>query len=109
MTNLDLACNRSRKDANGEYPTDFFSVVCWGKTAEIICERFAKGDQIIVYGRMESRKYDAKDGSKRTAWEVQVEGFEFCGPRSNAAESSSDPAPAAASEPADAASTDVPF
>lgn len=79
VVNLDLACNRNRKDADGNRQTDFFSVNVWGKLAEIVCQHCVKGDQIIVYGRMESRKYTAKDGSNRTAWEVQADGFEFCG------------------------------
>lgn len=83
VLNLDLACNRSRKDANGEYPTDFFDAVLWGKSAEFAAERLNKGDQIIIFGRMESRKYEDKQGNNRIAWELQAEGFEFCGKRGN--------------------------
>lgn len=112
MLNLDIACNRNRKDANGDYPTDFFSVVLWGKTAEIVSEHFDKGDSIIVSGRMESRKYEDKNGNKRTAWELQADGFDFCGPKSSGskADNSSAPASAPADEPAaDDSESEVPF
>lgn len=32
---------------------------------------------------MESRKYEDKQGNNRIAWELQAEGFEFCGKRGN--------------------------
>lgn len=83
VLNLDLACNRSRKDANGEYPTDFFNAVLWGKSAEVVVECLGKGDLIIVFGRMESRKYQDKQGNNRIAWELQAEGFEFCGKKNS--------------------------
>ena len=82
VLNLALACGRSRKDANGEYPTDFFDVILWGKPAETAASHLGKGDQMIAYGRMESRKYQDKNGNNRTAWELQAEGFEFCGTKS---------------------------
>ena len=55
---------------------------------------------------MESRKYEDKSGNKRTAWELQAEGFEFCGSKSSApAESAAPDVPA---DPAPA-NNDVPF
>lgn len=78
VLNLDLACDRSRKDADGNRPTDFFSVNVWGKLAEVVAQHCGKGDTIIVSGRMESRKYTDKNGNNRTAWELQAESFEFC-------------------------------
>ena len=48
---------------------------------------------------MESRKYEDKNGNKRTAWELQAEGFEFCGPRSSAASQDASPADDSAAAP----------
>lgn len=70
VLNVTLACGRSRKDANGEYLTDFFDVILWGKPAETAASHLGKGDQMIAYGRMESRKYQDKNGNNRTAWEL---------------------------------------
>lgn len=108
VLNLDLACNRSRKDANGEYPTDFFNAVLWGKSAEFAAEHLNKGDQIIVSGRMESRKYTDKQGNNRISWEIQVDEFDFFGKRGNntsAANTTADSTPDFA-EPDD---SDAPF
>ena len=38
---------------------------------------FAKGDGIVVEGRLESDTYDAKDGTKRTKWGITVDTVEF--------------------------------
>lgn len=78
VLNVDLACNRNRKDEQGNYPCDFFSVSFWGKTAETVAQHCGKGDTIIATGRMESRKYTDKNGNNRIAWDVQADGFEFC-------------------------------
>ena len=62
---MSVAVQRSRKDQDGNYPTDFFECTFWGKLAENAAKFFHKGDQIIVRGRMESRKYEDKNGNKR--------------------------------------------
>lgn len=59
--------------------TDWFDCTAFGKTAEVIDKFLRKGSEVIIEGAMESRKYEAKDGSKRTAWGIRVERFEFCG------------------------------
>ena len=74
-----LAVQRSRKDTNGEYPTDWIDVVFWGKTAEHASQWFHKGDMAIVRGRLESRDWEDKNGNKRRSWEVQAESIDFCG------------------------------
>lgn len=74
---VNLAVQRSRKDNNGAYPTDFIPCVFWGKTAECVHKFFAKGDMILVHGRLESRKWQDKNGNNRVSHEVQVEGFDF--------------------------------
>lgn len=77
-----LAVQRSRKDQNGEYVTDFAPCVFWGKTAEHVTAWFHKGDMAIVRGRLESRKWQDKDGNNRVSWEVQAETIDFCGAKS---------------------------
>lgn len=62
--------------------SDFIDCVAWGKTADTIQKYFAKGREILVQGRMESREWNDKQGNKRRSWELQVDHFEFCGPKS---------------------------
>lgn len=89
VLNIDLAVKRGRKGPNGEDLVDFPSIVFWGKIAETVGANFKKGDPIVVYGRLESRKYQDKNGNNRTAWEVQADGFEFELARNTPADSAS--------------------
>lgn len=77
-----LAVQRSQKDQNGEYMTDWVDVVFWGKTAEHVTAWYHKGDMAIVRGRLESRKWQDKNGNNRVSWEVQAESIDFCGSKS---------------------------
>ena len=72
-----LACDRDYADGQGNRETDFYDCVAWRKTAETIANNLAKGRQIGVYGRFQSRTYDAKDGGRRKVWELQVDRFWF--------------------------------
>ena len=77
VISFSLAVRRSFKNANGEYDTDFINCVCWGAAAETIAKHFRKGDGITVDGEIRMRKYSDKDGNNRTAFEINVNGFEF--------------------------------
>lgn len=70
VTSFNLAVNRDFKNANGEYETDFINCVAWRGTAEFICKYFQKGSSLCVVGSIQTRKYEDKDGNKRTAVEV---------------------------------------
>lgn len=56
---------------------DFINCVAWQKTAEFISQYFHKGSKIVVEGRLQTRSYDAEDGSRRFVTEVVVEQSEF--------------------------------
>lgn len=77
VTSFNLAVNRDFKNANGEYETDFISVVAWRGTAEFICKYFQKGSSICVVGSIQTRKYEDKDGNKRIAVEVVASEAKF--------------------------------
>ena len=62
-----------------EKETDFFTVVFWRQAAEFVCKYFSKGQEILVQGEMQSRKYEDKEGNNRVAWEVKADRVEFCG------------------------------
>lgn len=72
-----LAVDRNFKNANGEKETDWINIVVWGKQAETIANYFKKGDEIIVTGSIQVRSYDDKQGNKRYATEINVNGFSF--------------------------------
>ena len=76
VVSFSLAVDRRQK---GE--TDWFQVTVWDKLAELCNEHLRKGRQAAVRGRMQSRTYEAQDGSKRTSWEVVAEDVQFLGGR----------------------------
>ena len=51
-------------------PQRFHDVVCWGRTAEVVCQYLKKGRLIEVTGREHERTYTARDGSERTVEEI---------------------------------------
>lgn len=77
VLSFDLPVQRDFKDQNGEKQTDWIPVVVWGNNAEFLVKYGEKGRSIIVTGRLQSRKYNDKSGSQRTAWEIQADNVYF--------------------------------
>ena len=78
ICSFQLASDRSMTKGK-EKQTDFIPCVSFGKTAEFISKYFSKGEMAIISGQLQSRNYEAQDGSKRTAYEVYVKECHFCG------------------------------
>ena len=71
VASFGLAVNR-RYQQNGEWQevTSFFDVTAWGTLGENIAASIAKGQRVIVYGRLEQRSWETQEGEKRTKIEV---------------------------------------
>lgn len=76
VCSFTLAVDRDYKNGD-EKVADFFTVTAWRGTAKFVSSYFAKGRMAIVEGSMESRKYEDKEGNKRTAWDVQAKNVYF--------------------------------
>lgn len=74
---FSMAVQRRFKNAEGEYEADFLNCVAWRKTAEFVHQYFAKGKKIAVVGNLQSRSYEAQDGTKRYVTEVVADEVEF--------------------------------
>lgn len=85
---------------------DFFDCTAFQQAGAFVSKYFAKGDGIIVSGRMESDKYKDKDGNNRTTWGITVEDVEFPLGKGKAESSSTVPSEA---NPAVANDGDLPF
>ena len=75
VASFTVASNERYKDAAGEWqdgPTSFVRCNAWRELAEHAAESLSKGDRVVVTGIMRQRDYEAKDGTKRTVWEVAV-------------------------------------
>lgn len=74
-----IACERSYTKPGEQRQSDFVDIVAWGKTAEFICKFFRKGSMIAIDGSLQTRHYQGKDGSNRTAVEVVASNISFAG------------------------------
>lgn len=73
-----IAVNRRFKNQQtGQQETDFINIVAWRQLAELCGKYLAKGRKVSVCGSIQTRSYEAKDGSKRTAVEVVADEVEF--------------------------------
>ena len=61
----------------GEPTADFINIVVWGKLAENCANYLKKGRLAAVSGRLQSRSYEGKDGTKRYITEVVATRVEF--------------------------------
>lgn len=77
IAKFTIAVNRSYKNAEGKYDADFINCLAFDKRAETISQYFAKGQRILIRGRIQTGSYDAQDGTKRYTTEVLVEDFGF--------------------------------
>ena len=82
VVNFGIATNRVWKDKDGQkqQQAEFHNVVAFGKTAELVHQYMKKGSSMFVEGRLQTRTWDAQDGSKKSRTEVVAENIQF-GPR----------------------------
>ena len=83
VTTFSLAVERNETGADGNRATDFISVVAWEKTADFIGKYFNKGDQMLIEGRLQVRKWQDTNGANRYATEVIVNRVHFCGSKNS--------------------------
>lgn len=81
VTTFRIAVDRSYVKSGEERQADFFDIVAWRYTAEFICKHFRKGSLIAIDGSLQSRTYQAKDGSNRYVVEVVADNASFTGER----------------------------
>ena len=78
VVTVRIAVDRDRVNKEtGEREADFFDVVAWRGTCDFLVKYFAKGDPIVVDGRLQSRNWTDKDGNKRTSIEIVAENLYF--------------------------------
>ena len=76
VSTLNLATTDQWTDkATGEKKelTEWSRVIVWGKTAEALQEYLLKGKQVLVEGRLQTRKWTDKDGVERYTTEVKAD------------------------------------
>lgn len=78
-----IAVNRMGTNANGEREADFINCVAFNKQAENLARFIKKGNMIGVEGKLQTRRYQAADGTNRVATEVIADAVHFLESRSN--------------------------
>lgn len=79
VVNFTIAVNR-RHAKDGQQECDFINIVAWRQLADLCAKYLAKGKKVAVVGAIQTRTYEAQDGSKRTAFEILADEVEFLSP-----------------------------
>ena len=76
VTTFTLAVERDFQRGE-EKQTDFIDIVAWRGTADFVHRNFRKGQLVAVTGRLQSRKWEDREGNKRVSFEVVAEEVHF--------------------------------
>lgn len=76
VLSFTLAVGRKYSNS-GEKETDFINCQAWRGSADFLSQYARKGDMIGVEGRIQTRSWNAPDGSKRYATEVIANSVEL--------------------------------
>ena len=78
-----VAVARRYTNASGEREADFVNIVVWKALAENCHKFLKKGSKAAVVGSLQSRTYDAPDGTKKYVTEVVADEVEFISTKNN--------------------------
>lgn len=72
VTSFSVATNRNWTDSSGmkQEQVEFHNIVLWGKLAEIAGQYVSKGSKLFIEGRLQTRSWEAQDGTKRYRTEI---------------------------------------
>lgn len=126
VANVSIATSESWKDkTTGEQQdrTEWHRVVFFGRLAEIVSEYLRKGSQVYVEGRLQTRKWQDKEGHDRYTTEIVANEMQMLGSRGSGAgsdnytpssnesapQAADAPGPAPGAGPGDNFDDDIPF
>jgi len=102
VANVNIATAESWRDKESgqqQERTEWHRIVFFGRLAEIVGEYLKKGSQIYVEGRLQTRKWQDREGQDRYTTEIVASEMQMLGSRSSGGTADFDQRPAA-SEPA---------
>ncbi|MBP9869546.1 single-stranded DNA-binding protein [Patescibacteria group bacterium] len=75
VCNFSIATSTQWNNAQGQKQerTEFHPIVAWGKLAEICTQYLGKGRKVYIEGRLQTREWEAQDGSKKQRTEIVAE------------------------------------
>lgn len=114
IANISIATSETWKDKSGEKQekTEWHRVTFFGKLADVVGQYLVKGSQVYVEGRLQTRKWQDKDGQDRYTTEIIADRMQMLGGKGQASQDASEPAaekPAKAPSKFDDLEDDIPF
>jgi single-strand DNA-binding protein len=97
------------KDGQKGERTEWHRVIVWGRLAEICGQYLAKGREVFIEGRLQTRSWEDRDGNKRWTTEVIASGMQMLGGGRGAREEGGGAAPEEPPLEPTAPDEDVPF
>jgi len=82
VARFNVATSENWTDKNGQKQerTEWHRMVVWGKLGEVCGKHLAKGRQVYVEGRLQTRQWEDQQGQKRYTTEVVAGTVQFLGP-----------------------------
>ncbi|MBR6073478.1 MAG: single-stranded DNA-binding protein [Bacilli bacterium] len=77
MLTINLAVQRSFKNEDNIYETDYLRCILWNALAEHTCEYCRKGDLVGIKGRIQTRSYEDEDKNIKYITEIIVDRISF--------------------------------
>jgi single-strand DNA-binding protein len=110
VCNFSVATSEKYTDKNGQRQevTEWHNVTMYRKLAEIAGQYLKKGSQVYLEGKIQSRKYQGKDGIERTAYDIIANEMKMLGGNSQATQEQPKHQQATAA-PVEDMADDVPF
>ena len=115
VCNFSIATSETWNDRNGQRVerTEWHNITMYRKLAEIAGQYLRKGSQVYLEGRIQSRKYQGKDGIERTAYDIIVNEMKMLGGGNSdqqaQAETPTPPSRQATDAPVNDIDGDIPF
>jgi single-strand DNA-binding protein len=82
VANFTLATTDSwTKDGETQERTEWHTIVAWAKLAEICGQYLTKGRQVYIEGRIQTRKWEDRDGNTRYTTEIVAQNMQMLGSR----------------------------
>jgi single-strand DNA-binding protein len=85
VTNFSIAVNyRRRINEVSQDETEWFNIVCFGKTAENVNKYLTKGQRVYIEGRFQSKEYSDQEGNQKKSFEVIASDIKFLNTKAEA-------------------------
>jgi single-strand DNA-binding protein len=110
VANFSVATSETwKKDGEKQERTEWHNVVAFDKLAEIITQYLVKGSQVFIEGKLQTRKWQDKDGKDRYTTEIVANSMQMLGGRSQQERREDSPSSNSAPAAAEGFDDDIPF